>query len=730
MPAQYPEQLPRTHVGRDIGSGELCESSRRYPLFIEFPAASTFRFLEASHNRRVRLDLIADIIRPFNCERGERVHESRTSCCNYEDLPSLENGRIAPFPIVDKRERERFFLFCPSFVPSFLSLNLSGSSRKRFLGFLVPTSSRKLTFLFRLEMAHNPQGEQVAAAIQEVPAAQMPHELPSIYRWVTPDVLGAPSILSQEYLDELKSSDVLFGGGDLERRYRVVAASPNKHVYFLNLNHPRVPNWLWVNEVMFTEFGIQISFTDFQQRLLNRSSIAPSQLHPNAWSAIRCFELVTEFLQLPQDPEIFLFIFSFFSSNTEGKTKKGYMSARPAKGKKIFGLYEDSFHDFKGRYFKIFPVGEHRPFWLNLEGQGRFPSYWSFNASLEYVPVRYKRLNANQRDVADILVRLFSERNLKPKSVIDIPSEGRNAIVRMAGQDVTLARLRNLLRPAGTGVAPVASGPNPATSGPRPTTSGPSSVGRTMTPPIGAAGDVHTASEGESTTEPGQQSGTMVEISSPGHRRNETPLQDMSLKRPADFVATASRRLRSEVVAGDFRPLDRSFDASAFIASNLLDSKAQEVLKDYDPVESFRWVQWALLKSATMVKSIEPRLTMVDELKRRSQKFVGDLKALNQEKLTVEAEKVEAIRAKGKVEEDLRALEVELSNLRKGKDEEVERMKEWEERVGGRDAKGAVAATEIALKAQLGVLLPDFNSSQISFFKDIVDGKVVDLLAP
>ncbi|MED6215067.1 hypothetical protein PIB30_109671 [Stylosanthes scabra] len=42
------------------------------------------------------------------------------------------------------------------------------------------------------------------------------------------------------------------------------------------------------------------------------------------------------------------------------------------------------------------------------------------------------------------------------------------------------------------------------------------------------------------------------------------------------------------------------------------------------------------------------------------------------------------------------------------------------------DAKAAVAATEGALKAQLAILLPDFDTDQISFFKDIVDGKVVD----
>ncbi|MED6132122.1 hypothetical protein PIB30_016335 [Stylosanthes scabra] len=115
-------------------------------------------------------------------------------------------------------------------------------------------------------MADLPQGEQEAATAPEVAAVQLPHELPDIYWWVTLDVLGAPSILDQEYLNGLKDLGVLFDAGELERRYRVC---------FLNLSHPRVPNWLWVNEVMFTEFGIQVPFSDFPN--LHRPLAAASE---------------------------------------------------------------------------------------------------------------------------------------------------------------------------------------------------------------------------------------------------------------------------------------------------------------------------------------------------------------------------------------------------------------------------------------------------------------------
>ncbi|MED6217467.1 hypothetical protein PIB30_018103 [Stylosanthes scabra] len=220
------------------------------------------------------------------------------------------------------------------------------------------------------------QGNDPSGVVREVEEAQMPHEVDPLYNWVNRDVLRSPSTMTEDYLTELKSSGMICGGGEEERLYQVELPRRGERVCDLNLEHPRVPHWLWVNEVMFTEFGFRIPFTSFQQRLLQRCFVAPSQFHPNAWSAIRCFELVTEFLELPQDPGVFLYLFTVFSPNADGKAKKGYMSVRPGKGRRIFGLYEESFHDFKGRYFKVFPVGDHPPFWLTLEGDtSRFPSY-------------------------------------------------------------------------------------------------------------------------------------------------------------------------------------------------------------------------------------------------------------------------------------------------------------------------------------------------------------------
>ncbi|MED6222185.1 hypothetical protein PIB30_061919 [Stylosanthes scabra] len=76
------------------------------------------------------------------------------------------------------------------------------------MGLASPLIGRGWWFYPPWKMAENRPGDRDATAAV---AVQILHELPSIYRWVSNDVLGTPSILEQRYLDELKATGVLFG---------------------------------------------------------------------------------------------------------------------------------------------------------------------------------------------------------------------------------------------------------------------------------------------------------------------------------------------------------------------------------------------------------------------------------------------------------------------------------------------------------------------------------------
>ncbi|MED6196037.1 hypothetical protein PIB30_043454 [Stylosanthes scabra] len=480
-------------------------------------------------------------------------------------------------------------------------------------------------------MAENLQGDQPAEG-----AGQIPRELPFIYRWVANDVLGMPSALDQQYLDELKLTGVLFGGGDLERRYR------------------------W----KLPAVGSGFSATSSQSSL--RGPVATPSKCMVVNSLLRVGDRVLGVAS--------------GSGGVFGKMKKGYMSVRPGKNRKIFALYEDSFHDFKGRYFKIFPVGDHRPFWLSLEGDGRFPLYLSDQAGFEIVPATYQRLNADQRDTADILIHLFAKNNLNPKFIMNNSDEARKAAD--GRNDVTLSRLRNLLRPPPTRA--------------RPSVSGPRSDGWARSPPAAAKSRV--VPEGESSSGEGREVDQLVDISSPLREKEFVHALSSPKKRAAEGGLAGSKRPRvSEEGPCEFSAMDRSFDASSFIGSHLLGPQASETLRDYDPVESVRWAEWAMLRSATILKSIEPRLTMADEVGRRNEKLLGDLKVLNLQKVVLEEQKAETVAAQLKAEEDLRSAKVSLEALKMEKDEEVGRLKhrEMELTSEGERLRGLVAEEKV-----------------------------------
>ncbi|MED6180357.1 hypothetical protein PIB30_009425 [Stylosanthes scabra] len=543
--------------------------------------------------------------------------------------------------------------------------------------------------------------------------------------------------MTEEYLTELKSFGVICGGSEEEGHYRVEFPRRGERVCGLNLEHPCVPHWLWMNDVMFTEFGVRIPFTPFQQRLHQRCFVAPSQFHPNVWSAIRCFELVTQFLELPQDPEVFLFLLTVFSPNADGKAKKGYMSVRPGKGRRIFGLYEESFHDFKGEYFKVFPVGDHPPFWLTLERDaGRFSSYWSKDAGVNYIPASYKKLNEEYRDTADVLLWLFSKRNLKPKAILGNPERARATIVKMAGKNKTLANLRRAMAANPQGLVILSlSGGQTSSSVP----------------------------EGGSSSNVGGGTENRLEVSSP--IRKEMPEQQVEVppppsplgKRGSGEAASAQKRPRiSEGSQRDFCSMDRSFDASAYIESNILGPRAREALWDYDPMESLRWVEWAMLRSATIMKSIEPRLTVANQWGNRCVRLTGELKLLSQQKADIEKAKEEAEKAKSQAEKDLEAsladakekvtelqrlrdrevgLLADLESAKKKSSEEKSRADKAEASLAATEqarqelaklAEDSVKATEDALKEQILLLAPNFDVSLLGAWKEVVDGQIVD----
>jgi len=110
---------------------------------------------------------------------------------------------------------------------------------------------------------------------------------------------------------------------------------------------------------------VRLPFTFFEKDLLTELNVAPCQLHPNAWAFIRAFEILCNHFGDPPSTDVFL---HFFEAKNPGD--RSWVSLNGVSGRVILGLYQQSFKDWKGKFYMI-TSNEHNP--TLLEG---FPLYW------------------------------------------------------------------------------------------------------------------------------------------------------------------------------------------------------------------------------------------------------------------------------------------------------------------------------------------------------------------
>ena len=115
---------------------------------------------------------------------------------------------------------------------------------------------------------------------------------------------------------------------------------------------------------IFKRLRLRLPFTFFEKDLLTELNVAPYQLHPNAWAFTRAFEILCNHFGHPFSTDVFL---QFFEVKNQGN--RSWVSLNSVSGRVILGLYQQSFKDWKGRFYMI-TSNEHSP--TLLEG---FPLY-------------------------------------------------------------------------------------------------------------------------------------------------------------------------------------------------------------------------------------------------------------------------------------------------------------------------------------------------------------------
>ncbi|MED6180381.1 hypothetical protein PIB30_009734 [Stylosanthes scabra] len=89
---------------------------------------------------------------------------------------------------------------------------------------------------------------------------------------------------------------------------------------------------------------------------------------------MKAFQSVCWYLQLDLSLRAFLYFFHLTRPFSQKKSR--WASFRAREGRRIFTLYEESFHDFKNYYFKVRAVEGFHPFFENEQGEYQFRLYW------------------------------------------------------------------------------------------------------------------------------------------------------------------------------------------------------------------------------------------------------------------------------------------------------------------------------------------------------------------
>ena len=267
-----------------------------------------------------------------------------------------------------------------------------------------------------------------------------------------------------------------------------------------------------------------------------------------------------------------------------------------------------------------------------------------------------------------------------------------------------------------------------------------------------------------------------VEVEKPVHSSppREVVGQGGSTSAPDDDVEVVvptpkRKRKASSSPEGVLTVMERNFDASNFIDTQLIPG-TEEYFHESSLAGQARWMYRTLLRGAVIARKAEFELSGMESLRRRleaSGKANNELKdevETLRGQLTQTSEKLDAAEKKTTTaEQKAAAAEQKLTaaeKKQKESDATIERLVEREMALEGQVAaaqkraaeveeekraveaelatwkakykdvvkqgRGAILATEEALKAQVKVIAPEFDTSAIGVRKVIHDGKVVD----
>jgi hypothetical protein len=176
-------------------------------------------------------------------------------------------------------------------------------------------------------------------------------------------------------------------------------------------SNPRTEYYTYVYECFFEKLEVRLPFIYFQCEILRILNVAPTQLHPGAWSFIRSFEVICHGVGF--SPSAYVF-FSFFLAKKS--TNNSWVCMSNFSGRRLVIPYYASWkgiHAFKEKFFRVRPGPNYPRLFHDESGDPLFPLYWTENPRSK---IRLSTLPKS--DVDDQLISLLRQATPVPASKV------------------------------------------------------------------------------------------------------------------------------------------------------------------------------------------------------------------------------------------------------------------------------------------------------------------------
>ncbi|MED6218740.1 hypothetical protein PIB30_029318 [Stylosanthes scabra] len=228
----------------------------------------------------------------------------------------------------------------------------------------------------------------------------------SIFDWVDRQVLTTQSSSITTNTYNLNPSNFLQPTVD-PSTVSFLPCSLSERVCFstLHLQDHQNRDFFYIYEILFTNFGLRLPFSDFQLQILNTINVAPTQLHPNAWAFLISFENLCQSFRFA--PTVAVFFYFFQAVGVKEKEKMSWVSIRAREDRTKILTFEQWCAPFANKFFRV----EGRrgsaglPFFMGENKKPKFPLYWTRKTESPKPP-EYSTFSPSEKDCVEKLQKL------------------------------------------------------------------------------------------------------------------------------------------------------------------------------------------------------------------------------------------------------------------------------------------------------------------------------------